>query len=68
VQTPIRSSPHAEHRSSDAHRAACEWLALARTSRDERERTRLLAIAEAWLQIAHDLFQRDRSSNPLTLH
>jgi hypothetical protein len=64
------SPPMLNDRSPDAHscqRAAYEWLALARTSRDERERTQLLAIADAWLQIAHDMYQRELSNTP-TLH
>jgi hypothetical protein len=38
-------------------RAAFKWLDLARKSDSPRQRKRLLAIAEAWLQMAHDAFE-----------
>jgi hypothetical protein len=52
----------------DCQRAAYEWLTLARNSHDEQERTQLLAVAEAWLEIAHDMFERAHSATSRVLH
>lgn len=52
------------HDARACQRAAYEWLTLARNAHNPQQKSQLLAVAEEWLQMAHDLFERERS----TLH
>lgn len=49
------------HDALTCRRAAFEWLTLARRSHDPQERARLLAISEAWLEMAQDAFAREQA-------
>jgi hypothetical protein len=57
--------PEQQRQSRIYQRAAFQWLTLARKTDNQAERPALLAIANLWLQMAHDAFEQERAP---TLH
>jgi hypothetical protein len=47
-------------------RAAFKWLELARQADSATQREQLLAVAEAWSQMAHDAFEIEQQTS--TVH